>query len=101
MITIDSLFVHYIKSCAARQVDDMDIHSRGPAFDRQWMVVREKDGQFLTQRQYPKMALIHPRLRFDGLCCNGFFVTAPGRPHLFVPYPEDAKTIRPVTVWKH
>ncbi|KAI3640078.1 hypothetical protein MIR68_000956 [Amoeboaphelidium protococcarum] len=34
-------------------------HSAGLAWDRQWMVVNA-DGEFMTQRKYPKMSLISP-----------------------------------------
>jgi uncharacterized protein YcbX len=44
--------------------------------DREWMVVGE-DGQFLTQREYPRMALVTPRLNAGML-----ELSAPGRqPH--------------------
>lgn len=34
--------------------------SAGLPFDRQWMVVRESTGKFVTQRQIPKLCKVGP-----------------------------------------
>jgi uncharacterized protein YcbX len=62
--------------------------------DREWMLVTE-EGQFLTQREFPRMALIRPRP--DG---GNLRVSAPGMGDLLLPRAcqEDAPTRR-VQIW--
>jgi uncharacterized protein len=59
---ISALYVYPIKSCAGVQVDEVVMLETGFEFDRAWMVVDDK-GEFLTQRELPKMALIQPQLK--------------------------------------
>ena len=62
---ISRLFVYPIKSCAGIEVQEAILTETGLEFDRAWMVV-DAQGEFLTQRELPRMALIQPRLRhFD------------------------------------
>jgi uncharacterized protein YcbX len=62
--------------------------------DREWMLVTE-EGQFLTQREFPRMALIKPRP--DG---GNLRVSAPGMGDLLLPraWHEDVPTRR-VQIW--
>lgn len=50
-----------MKSCAGIKVDSMKIDESGPLHDREYMIVTES-GDFISQRQKPKMALIRPTL---------------------------------------
>lgn len=54
---IAELWIYPIKSCAGISVSTMTIDELGPLWDRRWMLVDE-NGNFLTQRQFPKMAAI-------------------------------------------
>jgi uncharacterized protein len=60
--TISRLFVYPIKSCAGVAVQEALLIETGLEFDRAWMVVDEH-GEFLSQRELPRMALIQPQLR--------------------------------------
>jgi uncharacterized protein len=60
--TIQSLFVYPVKSCAGVQVNEAILTETGLEFDRAWMVVDEK-GEFVTQRELPRMCLIQPTLK--------------------------------------
>jgi uncharacterized protein YcbX len=63
--TIARLFVHPIKSCGAVEVQEALLTETGLEFDRAWMVVDDQ-GEFLSQRELPRMALIRPQLKhFD------------------------------------
>jgi len=69
------------------------IGPRGIVADRQWMIVDE-DGEFLTQRDVPRMALVSPRLTGDVL-----EISATGMPPLTISL--DARGQRTnVTVWR-
>jgi uncharacterized protein len=60
--TISRLFVYPIKSCAGVALQEALLIETGLEFDRAWMVVDEQ-GEFLSQRELPRMALIQPQLR--------------------------------------
>jgi uncharacterized protein len=65
-LRISQLFIHPIKSCAGIAVDEAPLIETGFEYDREWMVV-DRDGVFVTQRQWPRMALIRPTLRASDL----------------------------------
>jgi len=58
---IDALWVFPVKSCAGISVQEALLTDKGLAFDRAWMVV-DAEGEMLTQRELPRMALIQPEL---------------------------------------
>jgi uncharacterized protein YcbX len=70
MPTISDLFVYPVKSCAGVRMKEVAIVPTGFAFDRNWMVV-DGDGSFVTQREYPTLALVKPALN------GGITLTAP------------------------
>lgn len=85
---------HYpIKSCRGTSLDVAVIGPRGIAADRQWMVV-DAAGDFLTQRELPRMALVSPRVG-GGL----LEVSAPDMPPLTMPVGATGQRID-VTIWK-
>ena len=61
-LLLSSLHLHPVKSCAGIAVDEALLIETGLEFDRAWMVV-DAQGEFLTQRELPKMALVKPVLR--------------------------------------
>jgi len=69
MPTISQLVIYPIKSCAGLAVDHATLTTAGLVHkgvgDREWMVV-DPSGQFLTQREFSRMARIMPQVR-DGL----------------------------------
>ena len=100
MAILSELILYPIKSCAGMSVREATLTSAGlsvdAVYDREWMVIGE-DGQFLTQREFPCMALITPRLRSDTM-----ELRAPGMLRLEIPLglpdPDDEVT-REVTLW--
>lgn len=69
---ISGLFWYPIKSCRALSADSVTLDARGIAGDREYLVV-DANGGFLTQREYPQLALVAPE---PG--AQGFAVSAPG-----------------------
>lgn len=59
---ISRLYLYPVKSCAGVPVQEALLTETGLEFDRAWMVV-DGQGQFLTQRALPRMALIRPQLK--------------------------------------
>lgn len=97
--TIDSLFIYPVKSCAGIAVREARLTATGLEWDRHWMVT-DPQGRFITQREYPRMALIRPALQTGELILN-----APGMAQLHVPTAvepgrETATPAATVTVWK-
>jgi uncharacterized protein len=79
MPKIAELIVYPVKSCAGVSVDEVAVVSTGFEFDRNWMVV-DDSGTFVTQREYPKLALVKPQFGNGGLILN-----APDMEPLHVP----------------
>jgi uncharacterized protein YcbX len=77
MPTITDLFVYPVKSCAGVRMKEVSIVPTGFAFDRNWMVV-DADGNFVTQREHPALALVKPALN------GGIILTAPDMEPLHV-----------------
>jgi len=59
---IAALHVHPIKSCAGIAVSERALGPTGLDLDRDWMVV-DAEGQMLTQRELPRMALVQPSFK--------------------------------------
>ena len=59
---ITQLVVYPVKSCAGVALQQAALTDTGLAYDRAWMVVDAR-GEFLTQRELPRMALIQPQLK--------------------------------------
>ena len=62
--SIAALHLYPIKSCAGLGMDEGLLIETGLQFDRAWMVVDEQ-GEMLTQREHPRMALVRPTMRAD------------------------------------
>jgi uncharacterized protein YcbX len=56
------LFVYPVKSCAGVELREALLTETGLDLDRAWMVV-DPEGNFVTQRELPRMALIRPTLK--------------------------------------
>ncbi|HIA53841.1 MAG TPA: MOSC domain-containing protein [Candidatus Melainabacteria bacterium] len=86
-----------VKSLGGISLKKADIEEKGIRFDRNWLVTLPS-GKFLTQREIPRMALVHTEINDDG----DLTLSAEGRPDIKVPHvdhPEDSDFKR-VTVWK-
>jgi uncharacterized protein len=89
---ITQLVVYPIKSCAGVAVNEALLIDTGLEFDRAWMVVDER-GEFLTQRELPRMALVQPQLKHFEMVLR-----APGMLALHVKLDEVEAPVR-VRVW--
>lgn len=67
-LRVKSITVYPIKSCGGFIVPagtNWPIRSEGLAWDREWCLLHKGSGQALSQKRYPRMALIRPTLDFD------------------------------------
>ncbi|MBZ2205837.1 MOSC domain-containing protein [Massilia soli] len=100
MAVISELVLYPIKSCAGISVRQATLTTAGLSvdnvYDREWMVVDEH-GQFLTQREHPRLALVSPRIKLDTI-----ELRAPGMLRLEIPLdlpaPEN-EVLRDVKLW--
>ena len=92
VISLEGLYYYPIKSCRGTALDEAIIGPRGIVADRHWMVI-DAMGNFLSQRELPRMALIEPRLG------NGTLnISAPGMAPIMIHANGDGSR-RHVTVW--
>jgi len=92
-IELTALYRYPVKSLAGQSVESLTVGPRGPDLDRHWMLV-DLQGRFVTQRQQPRMALIHTSFSDAG----GLSLKAPGMPGLVVG--EAVGKRIPVSVWR-
>ena len=91
---ITALYVYPVKSCAGVRVDEAVLTETGLAMDRTWMVVNTA-GDFVTQRELPRMALVQPTLLDD----ERVSLQAPGMPTLVLQGgPQRADAVAPAAV---
>ncbi len=64
--TIEELWVYPVKSCAGIQLRESELTDTGLLYDRAWMVV-DSEGEFVSQRELPRMALIQPSFKMGQL----------------------------------
>ena len=83
MPTLTALTLYPIKSCAGIPLAQAEVTAHGLAYggvrDREWMAV-DPEGNLLTQREHPAMALIVPRIVGDAV-----ELSAPDLPVLRLP----------------
>lgn len=91
---VTEINVYPIKSCGRISRDSGMVVERGLAGDRRYLLVDE-NGEFLTQRRHPTMALIQV---IDEV--NGYRLEAPGQPSLKLPHVWQGGDERRVTIWR-
>lgn len=94
-VSIHSLHIYPVKSCAGIDLAESAIDAAGLAHDRRWMILSGR--QFLTQRQVPAMALIR-----TSLTATHLQLEAPGMFPLRIALDGSglAGAPEPVTVWR-
>jgi MOSC domain-containing protein len=92
-VTLDSLHLYPVKSCAGVAVQEALLIETGLEFDRAWMVV-DAAGSFVSQRELPRMALIKTTLKESELVLR-----APGMLALHLALDAVEAPVS-VTVWK-
>jgi len=90
---IDALWLFPIKSCAGLSVPHAVLTRTGLAHDRAWMVV-DADGEMVTQRELPRMALIQPELVHVGASLSELVLHGSGMSALHVPLTAEGHALR-------
>lgn len=93
-LTLSALHIYPVKGMKGIDLTEARCTDRGLEHDRRWMVV-DAEGEFLSQRELPKMATVWTDLTGDALT-----LSAPDMPEVDVPLePRPAAPIR-VRVWR-
>ena len=93
MITLAAMHVYPVKSCRGIAVAEARLTEAGLEHDREWMIVTP-DGRFVTQREWPRLALVETRLDADALV-----LSAAGHGSVRVPFDHAGEPVE-VTVWR-
>ena len=65
---VESLTIYPIKSCAGWQIPTgigWEVRAEGLAWDREWCLVHQGTRKALSQKKYPKMALLRPHIDLE------------------------------------
>lgn len=65
-IKLSQIVIYPVKSLKGIELDESVVTEKGLLYDRHWMIVNPK-GMFITQRQFPQMALLHTHMTNDYL----------------------------------
>lgn len=94
---IKNLYIYPIKSIGGVELNTANCLEQGLEYDRRMMLV-DKDGIFITQRDFVRMALIGSNLSNGGFT---FYSKNNESDKIFVPHNLDYKDSISVKVWKH
>ena len=93
MYTISGLYIYPVKSLGGISLPYAEVTDRGLKYDRRWMLVDEENC-FLTQREYPQMALLKMAIEEDGLR-----VTHPVKGAVTIPFEPHNHASEEVIIW--
>lgn len=94
-LIIQDLFIYPIKSLAGVRLTQAIVEERGFELDRRWMLIDET-GQFLSQRSFPLMAMLHVEIGVDSLRVYHISNTSD---FILIQIAEEGDEISSVTVW--
>ncbi|KAG6855574.1 hypothetical protein H0H87_000809 [Tephrocybe sp. NHM501043] len=83
-VYVESLVRYPIKSCAGQLLVSAHFTSHGLLHDREFAIVNSATGKIMSQKQFPRMVLIHPSIN-DNALEKMMTVRATGMPDLTIP----------------
>jgi len=96
MLSVSELYIYPIKSLGGIALNAAKLTDRGLQYDRRWMLV-DKNNRFLTQREFPAMALLQVKIASGGL--QVYHKKDEGET-LFIPFQIQSNEIVTVEVWE-
>lgn len=95
-VTVSQLHIYPVKGCRGIALGEATLAATGLEVDgigdREWVIV-DGEGEFISQREYPKLALVDTRLTPSSLRLK-----APGMLQLEVPFASEGDVV-PARVW--
>lgn len=93
MLTVSELNIYPIKSLGGISLPYAEVTDRGFKYDRRWMLVDEQN-RFLTQREYPQMALLKVQIENDGLLVTHYLNGS-----VAIPFEQHDQSKQEVAIW--
>ncbi|MEM9543448.1 MAG: MOSC N-terminal beta barrel domain-containing protein, partial [Cyanobacteria bacterium P01_E01_bin.42] len=90
---VSELSIYPIKACRGISLEMAEVTPKGFLWDREFMIT-DRSGKFLTQRQYPQLALIEVKIEEERIS-----LSAPSHPSLEIPATSEGEEIE-VQVWR-
>ena len=90
---LSEINIYPIKSLAGISLAESKIERRGLEFDRRWLLVDENN-KFLTQREFPKMAIVKTEILKNGLQVSN------NRNSLVIPFEPQTDAKETVQIWQ-
>lgn len=89
---VTGLYIYPVKSCRGFLVNELKMNAQGPEFDRQWMIVDEKN-HFITLRNFAQMALVKTSIQ------GSFLHLYAGHNKILIDTTKECEQIEDVTIW--
>ena len=89
---LSQIFIYPIKSLGGIELQSSQVTRRGLQYDRRWMLV-DDNGKFLTQRNFPQMAL------FQTAICEGMLSVSFEDDNIFMPLQLKEGSIITTEIW--
>lgn len=90
---VTGINIYPVKSLGGISLEECSIEKRGFKFDRRWMLT-DKNGEFFTQREFPKMATLSIEIKDDSLQ-----ISTSANEKIEVPFEFEKNQTQKVTVW--
>jgi len=94
-MVLSEIWIYPVKSLAGIRLTEAKVQDKGLQYDRRWMIT-DTFGRFITQREFPAMAMLDVSLRENGLLISEKL--RPGS-HVLVPLEPAYGSQVVVTVW--
>ncbi|TFV94737.1 MOSC domain-containing protein [Algoriphagus kandeliae] len=94
-LIIQDIYIYPIKSLGGIRLNEATVEEKGFRYDRRWMLIDE-EGVFVSQRSFPKLALLQVELSQDAL--KVFPKHDPGN-FLLIPFDQEGEESVEVVVW--
>lgn len=98
MLKLSEIWIYPVKSLGGIALQQSKVTDRGLEYDRRWLLVDE-NGCFITQREYPKLALFQPEITGDFLRISHRVLQESIAVSLYPIFSETTATTK-VTVWE-
>ncbi|WP_373520020.1 MOSC domain-containing protein [Aquiflexum sp.] len=89
------IYIYPIKSLGGIRVEEANLEERGLQYDRRWMLV-DNQGDFLSQRKHPKMAMIQTNLSNNKI---EVFLKNHVEENITIPFEPLSQEMIPVSIW--
>jgi uncharacterized protein YcbX len=93
---LQDIYIYPIKSLGGIRLDAAKLEEKGIQFDRRWMLV-DREGVFLSQRTFTKMALLQVQLFDDRM---EVFEKFQSENKLQIPFHAHSENLIDVTIWE-